>query len=70
MENAHGVNPAPNIAGKTVLDPTNPLSAEMPANGVLKSFLGPNESRMGNLQKQHPVFQNNDWGVRAFKMLR
>jgi predicted dinucleotide-binding enzyme len=41
-----------NIAGKTVIDPTNPLSPEMPDNGVLKAFTGPNESLMGNLQKQ------------------
>jgi len=41
-----------NIAGKTVIDPTNPLSPELPSNGVLKAFTGPNESLMGNLQDQ------------------
>jgi hypothetical protein len=45
---------AANIAGKTVLDPTNPLSGEMPANGVLKTFTGPNESLMGSMQRQFP----------------
>ncbi|HEX6790482.1 MAG TPA: NAD(P)-binding domain-containing protein [Candidatus Krumholzibacteria bacterium] len=43
-----------NISGKTVIDPTNPLNDEMPANGVLKAFTGPNESLMGNLQRQFP----------------
>jgi predicted dinucleotide-binding enzyme len=43
-----------NVRGKTVIDPTNPLSGEMPVNGVLRAFLGPNESLMGNLQKQFP----------------
>lgn len=43
-----------NIAGKTVIDPTNPLVSEMPANGVLKAFTGPNESLMGNLQREFP----------------
>jgi predicted dinucleotide-binding enzyme len=43
-----------NISGKTVIDVTNPLSGDMPANGVLKSSLGPNESLMGNMQREFP----------------
>jgi predicted dinucleotide-binding enzyme len=43
-----------NLAGKTVIDPTNPLNEEAPDNGVLKSFVGANESLMGNMQKEFP----------------
>ena len=43
-----------NLAGKTVIDPTNPISSEAPKNGVLKVFTGANESLMGNLQRDYP----------------
>ncbi|MGF6506139.1 NADPH-dependent F420 reductase [Paraburkholderia sp. CI3] len=33
-----------NLAGKTVIDATNPLADESPVNGVLKYTTGPNES--------------------------
>lgn len=45
---------AANIKGKTVIDPTNALVGEVPANGVLRSSTAPNESLMGNLQRQFP----------------
>ena len=43
-----------NISGKTVLDATIPLSGEIPANGVLKLSVGPNESLLGNMQRDFP----------------
>ena len=42
------------LAGKTVLDATNPIAEAAPENGVLKFFTGPNESLMERLQKQAP----------------
>ncbi|MCU0655449.1 MAG: NAD(P)-binding domain-containing protein [Polyangiaceae bacterium] len=42
------------LAGKTVLDATNPIAEEPPENGVLKFFTGPNESLMERLQRQAP----------------
>jgi 8-hydroxy-5-deazaflavin:NADPH oxidoreductase len=45
---------APHLAGKTVIDTTNPLSEEAPNNGVLRYFTGPNESLMERLQKKVP----------------
>jgi hypothetical protein len=42
------------LAGKTVLDATNPIAEEPPENGVLKFFTGPNEPLMERLQKQAP----------------
>ncbi len=44
-----------NLAGKTVLDATNPIAEAPPENGVLKFFTGPNESLMERLQKQVPA---------------
>ncbi|NBC82575.1 MAG: hypothetical protein GVY19_04255 [Bacteroidetes bacterium] len=38
--------------GKTVLDATNPISAEAPEDGVLKFFTNANNSLMESLQKQ------------------
>lgn len=39
-----------NLAGKTVLDATNPIKEAPPVNGVLQFFTGPNESLMERLQ--------------------
>lgn len=43
-----------NLAGKTVLDATNPIADEPPDNGVLRYFTGPNESLMERLQRKAP----------------
>ncbi len=43
-----------NLAGKTVLDTTNPIADAPPANGVLQYFTGPNESLLERLQKAVP----------------
>ncbi|HWU90861.1 MAG TPA: NAD(P)-binding domain-containing protein [Kofleriaceae bacterium] len=45
---------AANLAGKVVLDATNPISDEPPDNGVLRYFTGPNESLMERLQRKAP----------------
>jgi 8-hydroxy-5-deazaflavin:NADPH oxidoreductase len=42
------------LAGKTILDATNPISDEPPDNGVLRYFTGPNESLMERLQRKAP----------------
>jgi len=41
---------ADNLAGKTILDATNPIADVPPENGVLRFFTGPNESLMEQLQ--------------------
>jgi 8-hydroxy-5-deazaflavin:NADPH oxidoreductase len=46
-----GIN---NLAGKTVIDATNPIKKGPPVNGVLEFFTGPNESLMEKLQQQAP----------------
>ncbi len=38
------------LAGKTVLDATNPIADKPPVNGVFQYFTGPNESLMEQLQ--------------------
>jgi predicted dinucleotide-binding enzyme len=43
-----------NLAGKTVIDATNPIAELPPINGVLQFFTGPNESLMERLQKKAP----------------
>lgn len=43
-----------NLAGKPILDTTNPLSGDPPEDGVLRVFTGPNESLMERLQAAHP----------------
>ncbi|MEX2235162.1 MAG: NAD(P)-binding domain-containing protein [Cyclobacteriaceae bacterium] len=43
------------LAGKIVLDTTNPISEEPPENGVLKFFTDLNESLMEKLQKAIPA---------------
>ncbi len=43
-----------NLAGKTIMDATNPIADAPPENGVLRFFTGPNESLMETLQKKAP----------------
>lgn len=43
-----------NLAGKLVMDTTNPIADAPPVNGVLKFFTGPDESLMEKLQRQMP----------------
>jgi predicted dinucleotide-binding enzyme len=43
-----------NLAGKTVIDATNPLADAPPQNGVLRYFTDINESLMERLQKKAP----------------
>jgi predicted dinucleotide-binding enzyme len=43
-----------NLAGKTVLDATNPISNEPPDRGVLRYFTNANESLMERLQRKAP----------------
>jgi predicted dinucleotide-binding enzyme len=43
------------LAGKTVIDTTNPIADGAPVNGVLRYFTGSNESLMERLQQQVPV---------------
>ncbi len=43
------------LAGKTVLDATNPIADSPPTNGVVAFFTGPNESLMERLQKVAPA---------------
>lgn len=45
---------ADNLAGKVVIDATNPIGDALPDHGVLKFFTGPNESLMESLQRQLP----------------
>lgn len=42
------------LAGKTVLDTTNPIADAAPTDGVLSYFTGPNESLMERLQSAAP----------------
>ena len=44
-----------NLAGKVVIDATNPISDEPPQNGILRYFTGPNDSLMERLQAAHPA---------------
>jgi predicted dinucleotide-binding enzyme len=43
-----------NLAGKTVIDATNPIADEPPVNGVLKFFTSLDDSLMERLQRQAP----------------
>jgi len=43
------------LAGKLVLDATNPIAARPPVNGILEYFTGPNESLMERLQAHVPA---------------
>jgi predicted dinucleotide-binding enzyme len=42
------------LAGKTVIDTTNPIGDAPPVNGVLQFFTGPNESLLERLQARAP----------------
>jgi hypothetical protein len=42
------------LAGKPVIDTTNPLADAPPVNGVLRYFTGPNESLLEQLQARAP----------------
>ena len=44
-----------NLAGKTVIDATNPTADAPPVNGVLQYFTGPGESLMETLQRESPA---------------
>lgn len=46
---------AAQLAGKTVLDPTNPIADAPPEDGVLKFFTGPNDSLLERLQAKAPA---------------
>lgn len=46
-----------NLAGKPVIDATNPIADEPPVNGVLRFFTTLDESLMERLQKQYPRTQ-------------
>jgi predicted dinucleotide-binding enzyme len=43
------------LAGKVVIDTTNPIAEAPPSNGVLRFFTGPNESLMERLQAAAPT---------------
>jgi predicted dinucleotide-binding enzyme len=45
---------AANLAGKTVMDATNPIADAPPVNGVLKFFTNLDESLMERLQREFP----------------
>jgi predicted dinucleotide-binding enzyme len=46
---------AEHLAGKVVIDTTNPLAEAPPEDGVLRLFTGPNESLMERLQDTYPT---------------
>ena len=43
------------LAGKPVIDATNPIADKPPVNGVLQFFTGPNESLLETLQREFPA---------------
>lgn len=43
------------LAGKVVIDATNPIADEPPEGGILRFFTGPNDSLMERLQAAHPA---------------
>lgn len=53
---------AENIAGKTIIDPTNPIADAPPVNGVLQFFTSLDNSLMEQLQAQFP----DTYFVKAF----
>jgi 8-hydroxy-5-deazaflavin:NADPH oxidoreductase len=53
-ESALQIAGAQNLAGKVVIDTTNPIAEEAPVDGVLKFFTGPNDSLLERLQKAVP----------------
>jgi predicted dinucleotide-binding enzyme len=52
---ALGIAGAENLAGKVVVDTTNPIADAPPVDGVLQYFTGPNESLMERLQRDFPT---------------
>lgn len=46
---------AATLAGKVVIDATNPIAQEPPENGVIRFFTGPNDSLMERLQAAFPA---------------
>jgi predicted dinucleotide-binding enzyme len=46
---------AANLAGKLVMDATNPIADAAPVNGVIQFFTGPNQSLMEKLQQKAPA---------------
>jgi predicted dinucleotide-binding enzyme len=44
-----------NLAGKIIIDTTNPIDDKPPVHGVLQYFTGPNESLMEQLQHKVPA---------------
>ncbi len=44
-----------NLAGKTVIDATNPIADEPPVNGVLRFFTGIDDSLLERLQRRAPA---------------
>jgi len=54
-ESALKIAGAQNLAGKIVIDTTNPIADEAPVDGVLKFFTGPNESLLERLQRAVPA---------------
>jgi predicted dinucleotide-binding enzyme len=46
---------AANLAGKPVIDATNPIADAPPVNGVLKFFTGHDDSLMERLQREFPA---------------
>ncbi|MBK8480981.1 MAG: NAD(P)-binding domain-containing protein [Proteobacteria bacterium] len=53
-EAALGLCGLSNLAGKTILDATNPIADAPPVNGLLRFFTGPHESLLERLQAQAP----------------
>lgn len=45
------------LAGKVVIDTTNPIADAPPVDGVLQFFTGPNDSLMEQLQKAQPALR-------------
>jgi predicted dinucleotide-binding enzyme len=45
----------PNLAGKTIIDATNPIADAPPVNGVLKFYTTLDESQLERLQKEFPA---------------
>ncbi|HEX6706566.1 MAG TPA: NAD(P)-binding domain-containing protein [Albitalea sp.] len=45
---------AQRLAGKVVIDTTNPIADAAPVDGVLQFFTGPNESLLEQLQREFP----------------
>ena len=45
------------LAGKTVIDATNPMAEAPPVNGVFQFFTGPNDSLMERLQREYPALK-------------